>query len=957
MVPSSLRRCVALARFVLAFCARARHRRPKSSYPRRGAFPALGVRVVAFVAACTLVTTVCVAAAEGAQPQRPPASDGTGAATPDAAIEGTIADRQTGLPVSDATVALDGRSGSVRTDAQGRFTFRAIAPGIYRLIVTSTGYQPARSDDVVVVPAGRSSVTLTLQAAPTAEHLAVIGSTSARASESLQRTSTTSRTLTPEALAQSGVYRAGDALRALPGINNALAGDTAALGDDLPLNIRGIGTLETNASLDGHPIAYQFPGGYNFQLSPIVGMRAIDVTYGSGSNLLGQSAIGGIVDFQTIDPAPQRRYTFSQGYGTFQKLATTASATGTAGRLGYALAYGVAGLDGPLRNTTFYQPGAAYDQSATNPATRVLGTYTVDSAAVSRTGVMKLRYDLGNTRSIEFTGVASSYWENKTGNGDADYLEYGPALALGNALLGAYKPGAIACPSGTFVATNANGVANGTGPGGVPDGGSACQTPAQYAANNTGYSGAGPAWQSFNFDDAHLAFRAAPGIQAVRVDLFANRYLDTVDRTFALPFAASPGDSPGRTVSNREATEGGVTASDDFMFKNNTVGAGFSYLNVAYSLRTTTVKRTSYGSPTVHEIGYLVRDVYRPERSPLTIAVTAVVKHASATHSSYVDPRASIVFAASRDNVLRFSAGATTTQPAGNQLGQPFVPATLGGAGGGAAISCGALNSIGSVPSSALHPERGVDEEVAYGHRFGGDSQVQIALYNVNVYDKLYSTIVPLTATGTAFLDPAYLAQAASQIAGRCGSTLTPALIGVTGTFNVGALRSRGFTIAGRQRVDRRTFVDYDWTLDSTAIVSAPVPLLQANLALIPGAQLPRLPLHTLNTSIDHLFNGAVDARFTVHTVSDNNTKRLPAYDYSDLRVSVAMLSGTFSVAVGNVFNEHADIRGLRYEGVPLALNGYATPSAYASVASAAATEQFGLPYRSIFFNYALRTR
>jgi hypothetical protein len=58
-----------------------------------------------------------------------------------------------------------------------------------------------------------------------------------------------------------------------------------------------------------------------------------------------------------------------------------------------------------------------------------------------------------------------------------------------------------------------------------------------------------------------------------------------------------------------------------------------------------------------------------------------------------------------------------------------------------------------------LKPERGVDEDLAYGHRFADDSQVQLTLCNVNVYDNLYSTTVPLSTAGTGFIDPAYLAK------------------------------------------------------------------------------------------------------------------------------------------------------------------------------------------------------
>lgn len=566
--------------------------------------------------------------------------------------------------------------------------------------------------------------------------------------------------------------------------------------------------LGTPATLDGHPIALGVPGGYNYQLSPIAGLRNIAVTYGSGSNLLGTSAIGGVVDFQTLDPTPERRLSFAQGYGTFDKAATMLQASGTVQRLGYVLAYGVARLDGPLKKDHFYQPGAAYDQSAPlGSAVHALGVYEDDSTAVSRSGLLKLRYDLGTSRALTFTGVASSYWNDKTANGDGDYTDYAPARAFGKLLLRSYDPANFPslspCPQGTFVATNANGAPGGFGPSGKPDGGITCQTPRQYAAFNTGFDGAGPAWQSFNFDDYHLGYEATALNQSRRIDVFTNRYFNTIDRHFALPFVTSPGDSPESFTINQNVGETGAAVSDTLLGRNNDVGLGYTYLTTAYELASSSPGGTSRGAPIVRESGLLLRDVYHPQHAALTSYLDVNLKHATATHSSYVDPRVSLVYAASPRDVLRVAAGATTTQPSGDELDQPFVPQPPGGAGGGPAIDCTGLNAIGSAPSSLLRPERGVDEEFAYGHRFFGDTQAQLTLYNVGVFDKLYQTIEPLGPTSTSFIDPRYLGQVTQTVAAKCG-TLAPALLGLTGTFNVGELRARGFTLSGRQRLDRR---------------------------------------------------------------------------------------------------------------------------------------------------------
>jgi hypothetical protein len=866
-----------------------------------------------------------------------------------AILEGIVDDAATGLPLAGAAVSLANGAAHTVTDAAGHFRLDGLSPAVYRLRIEHAGYQSEVSAEIPLVAGADVQVTLVAQQAAAARTLQAIGST-ATGTRALQRASTMTTSLTVDALDEDGVTRAGDALRELPAITNSVKGNTAALGDDIPLEIRGIGALETATALDGHPIALGFPGGYNFQLSPVGALRGILVTYGSGSNLFGTSAIGGIIDFQTLLPTPDQRLSLEQGWGTFDKTQTTLRASGTEGRLSYAFAYGVAGLDGPIDHQRFYQAGTAYDPSATSPAVRDLAVYDDDSSANAHTGLAKLRYELDPGQSITLTSVLSSYYADKTGNGDGDYFPYAPALAFGKQLLAKYNPATapVACPAGSFYVKGA-----GAGPNGQPDGGSPCQTPQQYAAFNTGWDGDGPAYQTFDFADEHVGYDLSRGNGTLHVDAFTDRYDNTVVRDPLLYL--------GNSWSNKLEDENGASIVYDLTTgRANTVGVGYTYINLVYRLasetQTTTSTTTALGAPIVHEDGLVLHDTYRVPGSPLSAFGDAYLRHASATDTTSLDPRASLVYDLTRHDIVRVSSGATTTGPAGNQLGQPFVPALLGGAGGGSAISCGSLNVIGSAPSSVLHPERGVDEEAAYGHSYGLDSQVELTAYNVNVFDKLYALSLPLSETGTSFINPAFLAAQEAAVSAKCGSSAAPGLLGLSGTFNIGELRARGTELTGRHRFDRRTFFDYAWTTDSTGIVSLPASYLRSNLTLVPGAQIPRVPLHTLDGALDHTF-GPVDVRYTYHWISDNNTKALPAYDYSDLRIAVPLGPGEFSIAIDNLLNQDAFIEGLRYEGVPLALNSYATPSSYAQYTGAAATELFGLPYRSIFFTYALRVR
>ena len=884
----------------------------------------------------------------------PQATFAADAAPASASVTGVVDDAQSGLPLAEAVVRAPQTKAIATTDRNGAFMLSGLPPGTYRLRIERGGYQPTDSTEVRLDAGAKLSVTLTVQRAPTAAQgtLQTIGSTSVRATQSLQRSSTIYRSLSPDVLLGNGAFRAGDALRQLPGINNSIPGDTASLGDDLQLQIRGIGGAETLSMLDGHPIAYGVPGGFNYQLSPAFGLRNINVTYGSaGTELTGYDAIGGIIDSQTIEPTKDPRTSFIQGYGTFDRALTAITTTGSLGRLGYAVDFGVGSLDGPFHQDSFYQAGAAYDPSATSSAVRDLAVYKDDGTAVSRNGLEKVRYDFNSATHVTLTAFESTYWEDKTGNGDGDYLTPTVALATGRTLLNR-KAATDPCAAGEFTARNANGIPWGTGPGGLPDGGAPCQSPASYASDVTGWQGAGPAWQSFDFNDEALHFESDGAKQNLRLDVFTNRYLNTNDRTFELPFNAVPGDNA--SYRNTNVVTSGGTVSDDFVGKNNDFALGLEYLNTAYNISRNGSLR---GAPIVHETGEFVRDAYHPAGSPVAAYASAYFKRSTTTNSSFIDPRLSVAYTLPGRNVIRAAAGATTTEPTADLVDQLFTPSNLVTAGGGGGTTCGGLNSIGTAPSSLLKPERGVDQELAFGHQFSQDSQVQLEFYNTNVYDKIYSSLTPLSTTGTGFIPADVLASGEALVAAKCGVADPETLLGVSGAVNLGQLRAQGFTLSGRQRVDARTFIDYDYATTSTVLVSAPVTYLQNNPTSVIGAQVPYLPLHTLNFAVDREIAPRVDLRYTLHAVSDNNNKHSGGYNYSELRGSVLVGHGTLSANVFNLFDQDAFIAGYLGEGVPLALNAYATKASYAPYLGAGATERFGLPYRSFFFSYLLQVR
>ena len=900
------------------------------------------------------------AALPNASPPPVPAAVPTPPTTPaapvaTATIEGTVVESSTGLGVPDVTVIVLG-PGHQRTltDRTGKFRIARIAPGIVRLEIRKAGYQTSDTDDIATLGDATATVTLSLARSETTKDLRTIGRTTVRASQSLQKASVVYKSSTAAAIEQQGFYRTGDYLRTLPSVSGDGGTETAGAGDDLYLDIRGIGALETVTLYDGHPIGYGHKRGvnlgYNFDLSPTFALRDVQLTYGSGgSDLLGVSAIGGIIDMHTIEPTRDFRASVTQGYGTWANLISSINATGPiTNRLSFAVAGGVNSREGYFRHASFIQPTAAQDPSApAGTAGYQSGVYPTDSTYVNRGGLIKLKYALGKPERLSYItihGLFQDSWADRTGNSDIDYQPYPTELAKGNVALAQYvAAGGGTCPSGSFAVNALSGA-----PAYVP-----CQTPQQFARFNTGGAGAGPAWSEFVVQDYGLKAETPFGKTNLTLDTFTNNYAQTYDRTFQLPYNTTPGDNPN--WENPRVTATGGTLSDELPGKNNDIGLGYAFYNYAYLFPNGDASGLHLlTSPVVQESATLFHDTYHPASSKYTLFLNAAYKSSTITHTTYFDPRAAIVYSVTPQDVVRLAAGKTTSQPYAVFVSTPFSPAGTGSLQG--TVNCGLVNPIGTGGNPNLIPETGADEEFSYGHRFRGDSQVQLTAYNTNINNKLFQTVVPLSAFSSAYIAGVDLPSYAKVYRdNNCtGDPLKGLGVGVED--NVGHMIARGLDFSGRIRFTRHLYFDYDYSTESVFVRSLPDTTLQNNLTIVPNTQLPTVPVHKYQVSADYSFSNGIDLRLTRYYVGVNNAKNSPPYTYSDFQVnSPAGKHSSFNLAINNLFNQDANILGQFGLGVPLPLNRFATD--FTPLIGQSASELYALPYRTFTLTYTYRVR
>ena len=569
-------------------------------------------------------------------------------------LRGTVVDSATGLPLSAATITSNGPAVlTIATKRDGTFAFPTLAPGLYTLTARADGYAAAASDQIAVLAGSTATVTLNLQRIQTgSNNLRTIGTTTTTANASLQKASVLYQQVNAEQVTEQGLYRLGDALRQLPGIVNG-GSDTAAPADDLSLNFRGIGSLETLTLIDGHPVGYGLQSQYNFDISPAPLFHDVLAVYGSGADqFYPVNAIGGVFDFQTVNPTPTVRSSFQQQYGTFDQIGSVFTTTGTIDKVGYAFVVGAQGIDGPIHHeSSIYSYGASQDPGATD-GLRNTAFYDVDESSNTHTLLGKLTFPIGSSTKVLLSALTESFFDSKAGNGDLDFRTYADALASGHAQAGTpsspatynlfsnnpnfgmagapqYIPGAgapnatnvvVTCPTGTLPLFNSNGIPSGTYTqhtiGAVVNGvHSACVTPQQYATVDSGLNGAGTAFQTYNLQDYHTRITQTHGGQESYIDGYVDNYNHHYDRDLQRPWYDVPGDNPNSYY--EDVINSGLTLGSNWTDASNSTGIGLYFNNAVYS---------TYNSPgpiaittsAANDFSAFIREAYKFPSLPLT---------------------------------------------------------------------------------------------------------------------------------------------------------------------------------------------------------------------------------------------------------------------------------------------------------------------------------------------------
>jgi outer membrane receptor protein involved in Fe transport len=216
-------------------------------------------------------------------------------------VTGVVLD-SSGAAVPEATVrlAIAGRTiDQFRTGSDGRFEFNVPTAAGMSVVVTASGFV----EQTVEVGSDSTALRVTLQPAPFFEAVNV---TSSRTAVPKTDPSATMTVFSGSELLTSGSLALDDALKAVPGFTlfrrtSSRVSNPTAQG----VTLRGLGGTGASRSLvlaDGVPLNDAFGGWVYWDKLPQVAIDRVEVLRGSGSDLYGADAVGGVVQILTWRP-------------------------------------------------------------------------------------------------------------------------------------------------------------------------------------------------------------------------------------------------------------------------------------------------------------------------------------------------------------------------------------------------------------------------------------------------------------------------------------------------------------------------------------------------------------------------------------------------------------------------------------------------------------------------------
>lgn len=240
-----------------------------------------------------------------------------------------------GAPIAHAQLTLRGpKSAATTTDAKGAFSIE-VPPGRYDLTVAAPGYATVTVNTGQVGEGARIDVVLEPSDAP---KLRTIGQVTVNGGLTLDRNVIPETTVSRAQMDALGYTQVIEGLQQVP---SAVVQhpDSGAPTAPAVVSLRGPDPSEAMVTLDGQQLNDGNTGDIDLSQFAVPAFNSISVTEGLGpTDAEGSNTFGGAVNLVSLRPTELQHLAFSTSAGSYGTTQSWLNATGTIGKLGYALA-------------------------------------------------------------------------------------------------------------------------------------------------------------------------------------------------------------------------------------------------------------------------------------------------------------------------------------------------------------------------------------------------------------------------------------------------------------------------------------------------------------------------------------------------------------------------------------------------------------------------------------------
>ena len=376
-------------------------------------------------------------------------------------IGGTITDANGG-PLAGVSVTLTGPARATATTApDGTYSLTGLLPGLYTLTAAKAGYNASSLTDVAVVAGAPQALNVSLAAA-TFSSLREIGRVSVNAGRSgaFNASPASVAVISSQSFLDQSQPQVARILDQTPGVVSSLPGgvNNASPGAITFPDIRGALSFETAALIDGHPLSVGQYGDYVTTFLNSFMLQDVELSKGPGAaSPTIARAIGGTVNFRTLDPTTPPHGTATLGFDSFGGVFSNIGYSNTVGRLGFLFDYAVNGTPGPLHdapynlaldsgtyyvtdshgvlvdlpngtvNNTFGTPGGQYNTRGEQSTSLVFCCEKLNTTFTNKNELVKLRYNLSGSTTMTASFLGSQTYADQNGNnGNRTTTQFAP---------------------------------------------------------------------------------------------------------------------------------------------------------------------------------------------------------------------------------------------------------------------------------------------------------------------------------------------------------------------------------------------------------------------------------------------------------------------------------------------------------------------------------------------------